>query len=78
MFWLEVVLCHIAVNWCVCVCAWHLREEDAQCVGVVLPADVDLRLGAAALAVDLRAARQRERRLLCDQLPAHTMTREHH
>lgn len=46
----------------------HLGEVDAEGVGFVLPADVDLGLRAPALALDLRAAGQSERRLLRDQL----------
>lgn len=44
----------------------HLGEVDAQCVGFVLPADVDLRLCAATFALDLRTSRQSEGRLLGD------------
>lgn len=46
----------------------HLGEVDAQCVGFVLPADVDLRLCAATFALDLRTSRQSEGRLLGDEL----------
>jgi len=59
------------------VCVWggrgfrrlaHLGEVDAERVGVVVPGDVDVRLGAPALTLDLCALGQSERRVLGDQL----------
>lgn len=49
----------------------HLNEVDAQRVGFVLPADVDLRLRASTFALNLCAAWQSERRLLGDELQKH-------
>lgn len=46
----------------------HLGEVNAQRVGFVLPADVDLGLCAATFALDLRTSRQSEGRLLGDEL----------
>lgn len=47
---------------------FHLREVDAEGVGVVLPADLDLGLRVPAFPLDFRTTGQGERRLLGDQL----------
>lgn len=46
----------------------YLTEVDAEAVCLVLPRDVDLGVRAAAFPLNFCASRQRERRLLCDQL----------
>lgn len=53
----------------------HLGEVNAERVGVVLPADVDLGLRAATFPLDLGVAGQSEGRLLGDQLHEDTRTR---
>lgn len=49
-------------------CVAHLREEDAERVGVVLPGYVDLWLRVPTFPLDFCATGQSERRLLRDQL----------